>query len=86
MGNFNANIVLNCQEETFMETSHFVVSAASLSGWQYSHKGDITGPFDTKDAAIEAAIAEAAASDDPHAEVMVRDSDLKTQSVWRASK
>ena len=68
-----------------METSHFVVSAAALSGWQYSHKGDITVPFDTREAAVEAAIAEAGASDDPNAEVLLRDNDMKTQSVWRAS-
>lgn len=69
-----------------METSHFVVSAGSLSGWQYSHKGDITGPFDTKEAAVDAAIAEAGASEDGDAEVLVRDSDLKTLSVWRRLK
>ena len=39
-----------------METSHFVVSAAALSGWQYSHKGGITGPFDTNEDAVAAAI------------------------------
>ena len=69
-----------------MDTSHYVVSASTVSGWQFSHKGDITGPFDTKQAAVDAAIAEAGQSDDPDVEVMVRDADMKTQSVWRGKK
>ena len=69
-----------------MDTSHYVVSASSVSGWQYSHKGDITGPFESKEAAIEAAIAEAGQSEDTDVEVMVRDADMKTQSVWRGKK
>jgi hypothetical protein len=69
-----------------MSTSHYLVSAATLAGWQFSHKGDITGPFDSKEGAIEAAILEAGQSDDPDVEVVVRDADLRTETVWRPQK
>lgn len=71
----------SCAEAT-MENSHFVVSQRD-SAWQFSFKGDITGPFATRDAAIDAAIAAAEASDDPDVEVLVRAADMRTESVWR---
>ena len=66
-----------------MENSHFVVSRRD-SAWQFSFKGDITAPFHTRDAAVEAAIAAAEESRDPHVEVLLQDADLKTERVWRA--
>jgi hypothetical protein len=67
-----------------MTSSHYVVAEQGHSSWHYSHKGDMTGPFTTRDAAVAAAVAEAKASGDPHAEVVVRDADLKSQIVWQA--
>lgn len=68
-----------------MSTSHYVVSERSESVWQFSHKGEITGPYTSRDAAVEAAIAEASASLDADSEVLVRDANRKTVSVWRPS-
>jgi hypothetical protein len=65
-----------------MQNNHFVVSQRE-SAWQFSFKGDITAPFHTRNAAIQAAIAAAEASEDPNVEVLLQDSDLKTESVWR---
>jgi len=65
-----------------MTNSHFVVSQRD-SVWQFSFKGDMTGPFTSRDAAIAAAIAEAAAVGDDAVEVVVRDADMRTETVWR---
>ena len=65
-----------------MQNNHFLVSQRD-SAWQFSFKGDITAPFHTRDAAVEAAIAAAEASDDPNVEVMLQDADLTMESVWR---
>ncbi|WP_108398273.1 DUF2188 domain-containing protein [Devosia submarina] len=69
-----------------MSSNHFLVAAAAISGWQFSHKGNITGPFDSKEQAIESAIAAAGQSDDPDAEVVVQDADMKMETVWRQGK
>jgi hypothetical protein len=69
-----------------MSTSHYVVSEQSASAWQFSYKGQITGPFGTREEATEAAITEAAESDDPEVEVVVRDANLKTETVWRPNR
>jgi hypothetical protein len=66
-----------------MSISHYVVSERSESVWQFSHKGEITGPYTSRDAAVQAAIAEATASLDGESEVLVRDASLKTVTVWR---
>ena len=66
-----------------MQNHHFVVSQRD-SAWQFSFKGDITAPFTTRDAAVAAAIAAAEASGEADVEVIVRDADLKTESVWQA--
>ena len=66
-----------------MDTNHYVVSQRE-SAWQYSHRGEISGPYDTKQKAIDAAIAGAKQAGDADAEVLVRDADLKTESVWRS--
>lgn len=67
-----------------MSTNHFVVSQRE-SAWQYSNRGEITGPFGTKELAVDAAIQEATELGDGDAEVLVRDADLKTETVWRRS-
>ena len=66
-----------------MTTNHFVVSQRD-SGWQFSFRGDVTAPYTTKQAAIDAAIAEASKADGGDVEVLVRDADLRTETVWRA--
>lgn len=66
-----------------MSTNHFVVSQRD-SVWQFSHRGDVTGPFTTRDAAIEAAIAEATQTTGEDVEVLVRDANLRTETIWRA--
>jgi len=66
-----------------MSTKHFVVSQRD-SVWQFSFRGDVTAPFTSKQAAIDAAIAEAGSLDTDDVEVLVRDADLRTQTIWRA--
>lgn len=65
-----------------MSTNHYVVSQRD-SAWQYSNRGEITGPFGTKELAVEAAIEAASVLAESDAEVLVRDSNLKTETVWR---
>ena len=66
-----------------MTTSHFIVSQRD-NAWQVSFKGDVTAPFGTRDAAIAAAIEMAGKNGDAQAEVIVRDADLRSETVWRA--
>ena len=67
-----------------MTTSHFIVSQRE-NAWQVSHKGDVTAPFGTRDEAIAAAIDMAGKLGDTEAEVIARDADLKSETVWRAA-
>ena len=69
-----------------MSTSHYIVSEQSPSAWQFSHKGQITGPFGSREEATEAAIAEAGQSEDPEVEVVLRDANMKTETVWRPAR
>lgn len=65
-----------------MSTNHYIVAHLDHS-WQFSVKGNVTGPFGTREEAVAAAIEDAAESGAPDAEVIVRDADLKTETVWR---
>ena len=67
-----------------MSTKHFVVAQRDTA-WQFSYRGDITGPFVSKQEAIDEAIAAASRTEDPEVEVVVRDADMKTETVWRPS-
>lgn len=69
-----------------MSSSHYVVSERSESVWQFSHKGEIAGPYASREAAVEAAISEAKASLDADCEVLVRDASLKTVTVWNRDR
>ena len=64
-----------------MSSHHFVVAAQDRA-WQYSFKGAITGPFSSREDAVAAAIKQAGAENEPGIEVVVRDADLKTETVW----
>lgn len=63
-----------------MIINHFVVSQRD-SVWQFSFKGDVTAPFASKHAAIEAAIA--AAGQIADSEVVLRDGDVRSETIWR---
>lgn len=65
-----------------MSVHHFVVSQRE-SSWEYSYRGDVTGPFRNRENAIEEAIAAAAATGSNEVEVLVRDADHKTERVWK---
>lgn len=65
-----------------MSSHHFVVAAQDRS-WHFSFKGAITGPFASREQAVAAAIEQASQVDDEDVEVVVRDADLKTETVWR---
>ena len=68
-----------------MSSQHFVVAAQDRS-WHYSYKGDIIGPYTSREEAVAAAIAEASNLDEDDVEVVVRDADLRTETVWRPNQ
>jgi hypothetical protein len=68
-----------------MSSHHFVV-AAQEHAWHFSYKGAMTGPFTSREAAVHAAIAQAIQQGEPDIEVLVRDADLKTETVWRPTE
>ncbi|HEY8578141.1 MAG TPA: hypothetical protein VIL88_17575 [Devosia sp.] len=68
-----------------MSSQHFVVAAQDRA-WHYSYKGDIIGPYTSREEAVAAAIEEASNLDDDDVEVVVRDADLRTETVWRPNQ
>ena len=66
-----------------MTMNHFVVSERD-SVWQFSFKGDVTAPFASRRAAIDAAIAEAGKIGD--SEVVLRDGDVHSETIWRSGE
>ncbi|QQR35267.1 DUF2188 domain-containing protein [Devosia oryziradicis] len=68
-----------------MSSNHFVVSQRD-SVWQFSFRGDVTGPFTSKDDAINAAILAAGKVGNTDVEVVVHDADLLVETVWRTGQ
>lgn len=68
-----------------MSNQHFLVAAQDRS-WHYSFKGDIVGPYSSREEAVAAAIKEASKLDVEDIEVVVRDADMKTETVWRPNQ
>ena len=68
-----------------MSSQHFVVAAQDRA-WHYSFKGDLVGPYSSREEAVEAAIEEATKLADNDIEVVVRDANLKTETVWRPNQ
>lgn len=66
-----------------MSSRHFVVT--QRESWQFSFKGELEGPFVSKAAAVKAAIAAAQEIGGDDVEVLVRDGEMKTETVWRPS-
>lgn len=66
-----------------MINNHFVISQRD-SVWQFSFRGDVTGPFTSKTAAIKAAIKAASQVADADVEVVVHDADVRAETVWRS--
>lgn len=64
-----------------MSTNHFVVSQRE-SSWEFSYRGDVTGPFRTREDAIDQAIASASETGSNDVEVIVQDADHKSETVW----
>lgn len=67
-----------------MTNHHFVISQRE-SVWQFSFRGDVTGPFTSKQAAVSAAIEAATELGSTDVEVVVHDADLRAETVWRSS-
>ena len=67
-----------------MSHQHFLVAAQDRS-WHYTYKGDMTGPYSSRDEAVAAAIAEAGTIDDGAITVVVQDADMRTETVWSAN-
>ena len=65
-----------------MTERHFIVRYRDAA-WHYAYRGNITGPFGSRDEAIEAAIKEACDTGEPEAEVIVQDPDMRQETVWR---
>lgn len=68
-----------------MINNHFVISQRE-SVWQFSFRGDVTGPFTSKADAIDAAIDAASRFDGEAVEVVVHDADLRAETVWRSAR
>ncbi|KQX42906.1 hypothetical protein ASD04_02830 [Devosia sp. Root436] len=66
-----------------MTIDHFVVSQRD-SVWQFSFRGDVTAPFADRKAAIDAAIA--AAGKIAESEVVLRDGDVHSETIWRSGQ
>jgi hypothetical protein len=67
-----------------MSSQHFVVAAQDRS-WHYSFKGAVTGPFASRQEAVDAAIAQAREVTGEAVEVVVRDADMRSETVWRGA-
>lgn len=68
-----------------MINNHFVISQRD-SVWQFSFRGDVTGPFPGKAAAVRAAIDAASKIGDADVEVVVRDANVQAETVWRSGQ
>ena len=68
-----------------MINNHFVISQRD-SVWQFSFRGDVTGPFTSKADAIRAAIQAAGKVSNADVEVVVRDANVKAETVWRSGQ
>lgn len=68
-----------------MSTDHFVVSQQD-SVWQFSFRGDVTAPFTSRSAAIDAAIAAAGKVEGAEVAVVLRDGDLRSETIWRTGQ
>lgn len=68
-----------------MINNHFVISQRD-SVWQFSYRGDVTGPFTSKADAIKAAIEAASKVGDADVEVVVHDAELRAETVWRSGR
>ena len=68
-----------------MINNHFVISQRD-SVWHFSFRGDVTGPFTSKDDAVRAAIDAASKIGDADVEVVVRDANVKAETVWRSGQ
>lgn len=65
-----------------MSNTHFVVAARD-NAWHFSFKGAMTGPFTSREDAVEAAIAQAGEEEHDDIEVIVLNADLTPETVWR---
>lgn len=68
-----------------MINNHFVISQRD-SVWQFSFRGDVTGPFTSKADAVKAAIEVAANIGGADVEVVVHDADVRAETVWRSGQ
>ena len=68
-----------------MINNHFVISQRD-SVWQFSFRGDVTGPFTSKAEAVKAAIEAAANIGGADVEVVVHDADVRAETVWRSGQ
>jgi hypothetical protein len=68
-----------------MINNHFVISQRD-NIWQFSFRGDVSGPFTSKSAAVAAAIATASKVGDTDVEVVVHDAELRAETVWRTGQ
>ncbi|HWU19768.1 MAG TPA: hypothetical protein VN155_18990 [Devosia sp.] len=64
-------------------SDHYVVAEQDRA-WHYSFKGALVGPYTSKELAIAAAIKQARASGSADIEVVVRDADMRSETVWRS--
>lgn len=63
-------------------SNHYVVAEQDRA-WHYSFKGALVGPYTSKELAIKAAIKQAEGTGSTDIEVIVRDANMHTETVWR---
>ena len=68
-----------------MCSNHFVV-AAQDHAWHFSYKGAMTGPFNSRERAVSAAIEQATQEAEPSVEVLVRDENQNMETVWKTAR
>ena len=61
---------------------HFIVNHRD-DIWQYTFRGSIFAHITSRQAAIDAAIEAARATNEPYVQVIVQDADMKQELVWR---
>ena len=68
-----------------MINNHFVISHRD-NVWQFSFRGNVTGPFNSKDQAVSAAIDAAGRIEDADVEVVIYDVAQKPETIWRTGQ
>lgn len=65
-------------------SQHHLIVYRRDNAWQFTYRGTITAPFISREEAVAAAIIEARALADDDIKVVVQNTDMTEETVWRA--